>query len=185
MKKFLIVILIVLLLICAFALKRLSHRSETIIANGEVQQTQSFSLPEVVGKKSKSQYTNLSPQQILILKQRKKFIQLLESSFIRLPTISSMRLDKDGSFHHVPSNVLQASAVFGEISESLKENSALTKDAIRFYIACTLNEQIVTSIRAVCARNLKDWAFKERIDVSNVVIPEEIERIAAQIPTRN
>jgi len=80
---------------------------------------------------------------------------------------------------------LQTSEVFGEISDRLKTSPNLIKEALRFYRACALNEQLVTSIRAVCTRNLKDWSKIARIDISKIEIPESIEKIADVIPSRN
>ncbi|MFM8314214.1 MAG: hypothetical protein ACKOA8_08005 [Deltaproteobacteria bacterium] len=142
-------------------------------------------MPELMGAKKIPTRTNLDPEQIARLKELKKFRVYLESSYLRLPSIESLKLSKEGDFHHVPPTVIESSEIFGDIADRLNKNGYLIRDALKFYSACALNEQLVTSVRAVCARNLKDWSSKAKIDISRIEIPETIQKIADVLPGRN
>jgi hypothetical protein len=184
MKKLLFGFLITLLLIGATTLKRKAQRPEVGESSPVKQTVPSLSIPGITRKKNVPNHSQLTPDELNNLRERQSFVSYLETSFSRLPTLSSLKLGKDGDFHHVPPQVIESSEIFGEIADRLKRSPQLIKDGLRFYAACALNEQLVTSIRAVCARNLKDWSKKSRIDTSQVVIPENIERIANVIPSR-
>ena len=138
-----------------------------------------------MGAKKIPTRTNLDPEQIARLKELKKFRVYLESSYLRLPSIESLKLSKEGDFHHVPPTVIESSEIFGDIADRLNKNGYLIRDALKFYSACALNEQLVTSVRAVCARNLKDWSSKAKIDISRIEIPDTIQKIADVLPGRN
>jgi hypothetical protein len=142
-------------------------------------------IPNLMGAKNNDGHRTATPQGPSRNEEIRIFRTYLESSYIQLPSLTSLRLNKEGDFHRVPPSVLQASEVFGEISDRLKTNPKLIREALRFYRACALNEQLVTSIRAVCTRNLKDWSKVAGINISKVDIPESIERIADVIPARN
>lgn len=142
-------------------------------------------IPNLMGVKNKNTARLTTPQAPNSTEEVRVFRNYLENSYIQLPSITSLRLNRDGDFHHVSPSVLQTSEVFGEISDRLKTSPNLIKEALRFYRACALNEQLVTSIRAVCTRNLKDWSKIARIDISKIEIPESIEKIADVIPSRN
>jgi len=184
-QKILIGFTIGLLLVSASFLSQHLRRkdiSETLVTSSE---SSKIIIPGIIGRTKKPVYSNLTPEEQRKFKERQSFLVYLESSYLRLPTISSLKLSKDGDFHHVPINVIESSEVFGEIADKIKTNPSLIKEALRFYGACALNEQVVTSIRAVCARNLKDWARKTNTDISRVILPENIERVSEVLPNRN
>jgi hypothetical protein len=142
-------------------------------------------IPELMGAARTKKGTNLSTAELAGLEENKRFRTYLENSYIQLPLIENIRMTKDGNFHHVPTEVIGSSEIFGEIADRIKANPALTREALRFYSACAVNEQLITSVRAVCTRNLKDWAKIAKIDVSKVEIPDDIIRIADVLPHRN
>jgi hypothetical protein len=139
-------------------------------------------IPELMGSSQPKTGAGVTNAQVQQIEESKKFKSYLESSYIRLPTIASLRLSKDGDFHYVPAEVIQSSEIFGEIAEKLSRNPWLTQEALNFFSVCAGNEQLMTSVRAVCARNLKDWAHRAQIDISKVQIPENISRIADVLP---
>lgn len=142
-------------------------------------------IPDLIGAKKDKSQLHSSPEEIARIREAKQFRNYLQTSYVRLPTIESIRISKDGDLHRVPPEVLESSEIFGNITDKLKANISLTRDALRFYNACAANEQLMTSIRAVCARNLIDWAKIANIDISQVQIPEKILQIANVIPGKN
>lgn len=142
-------------------------------------------IPELMGKRNAPSVNGVNSTELLRTREKEQFRNYLETSYVHLPTIQAISLSKNGDLHRVPQEVLESSEVFGYIAEKLKSNPNLTKDALSFYNACAGNEQLITSIRAVCARNLIDWARKARIDISNAHIPEKILQIAIVLPERN
>lgn len=142
-------------------------------------------IPELMGKKDTSSMVGVNTAEVLRENEKAQFRNYLETSYVRLPTLQAISLSKNGDLHRVPPEVLESSEVFGYIAEKLKSNPSLTRDALSFYNACAANEQLITSIRAVCARNLIDWAKKAQIDISQVHIPEKILQIVVVLPERN
>lgn len=139
-------------------------------------------IPELMGNKRVKKSSQLSSEEFSKVEEKRKFRSYLETSYLHLPSIENLRLSKSGDFHLVPAEVIQSSEIFGEIAERLSANPSLTPEALNFFTACASNQLLVTSVRAVCARNLKDWALRASIDVSKISIPENIERIADFLP---
>ncbi len=182
-KNFILFFILIAALIIGFAFrgqskeKKIGQHSPLALPNKII--------PELMGAvKTKKSY-NTTPEELVRTQEIQRFRNYLETSYVRLPSIETVRLSKEGDFHRVPFEVIESSEIFGEIADKLKSNSTLTKEALKFYSACAINEQLITSIRAVCARNLIDWSKKARIDISRISIPDNIIRIAEVLPIKN
>jgi hypothetical protein len=184
MKKTIISLVLVAVIGTAFFSLRKTQEKNQKLKEAPLAMPNSI-IPELMGAPKSKKEINLSPAQLATLEENKRFRNYLENSYLQLPLIENIRMTKDGNFHHVPTEAIESSEIFGEIADKLKANPSLTRDALRFYSACALNDQLITSVRAVCARNLKDWAKIARIDVSKVEIPDNIVRIADILPHRN
>lgn len=142
-------------------------------------------IPELMGKHTNNYDSNSKTADQQLNYEVEKFRDYLKTSYVRLPNVQSLRLTQNNDVHRIPPEVLESSEVFGYISDKLKSNPTLVKDALSFYNACAANEQFITAIRAVCARNLIDWAKKANIDISRAQIPEKILQIAIVLPERS
>ncbi|MSP19006.1 MAG: hypothetical protein EXR74_05500 [Bdellovibrionales bacterium] len=142
-------------------------------------------IPELMGVPKAKKRLDVSPDMTAKLELAKSFRTYLETTYLRLPSIEKLKLSKNGDLHHVPTEVIESSEIFGDIADKIKNNSTLIMDALKFYSACSLNDQLITSVRAVCARNLQDWAKTANINISRVEIPENILKIADVLPRRN
>ncbi len=142
-------------------------------------------IPELMGVSKVKKRADVPPDITAKLEQAKSFRTYLETAYLRLPSIEKVKISKNGDFHHVPTEVIESSEIFGDITDKIKNNSTLIMDALKFYSACSLNEQLITSVRAVCARNLQDWASTANINISRIEIPENVLKIADVLPRRN
>ena len=93
-------------------------------------------------------------------------------------------LAKNTDFHYAPAEILDGTAAFAAIWDSLKQNPELAPQGLGFYRDCAKDEQAPTAIRAVCLRHMKDLAARTQtgpIDESE--FPELVRRVADKMPS--
>lgn len=97
------------------------------------------------------------------------------------PTQKSIEL-QPGDFHHTPKEVMDASGAMAFAIDAMKADPALIPEGKAFFKKCSLRENIVEQVRAMCLRNLLDWAQStdDKIDLTDY--PSRIVRLANFLP---
>jgi len=91
--------------------------------------------------------------------------------------------DSGRDLHKPPPELVDASTELGAIEDLLDKNPELTKEGLRFYRKCALQEALLSSLRALCLHNLKQRA--ERAGLTKKInwkqFPDKLHRIADRL----
>lgn len=114
-----------------------------------------------------------------IRKFRTRAKEVLEA----LPSVQDIRKSTD-DFHYTPPLLVDRSAELGDIRDALEKDPSLIPVGLDFYRKCARRGDLMDSTRALCLRNLKDWARKSGLspDIAAGEIPENIVRVSDRLP---
>lgn len=85
--------------------------------------------------------------------------------------------------HRPPPELTSAGAELGAIEDLLDKNPHLLREGLRFYRQCALQENILTSLRALCLHNLKVRAKSAGIEsrIRWQIFPSHLHRLADKL----
>ena len=166
----------ILLLVCALGYFFSGNHTQF---NSEAQASEDFQVI-APSKKSKT-VVALNPE---TQADTSDFQHLVNETLASLPNLEQLQNEKDNDFHHAPIELSKAGALLGEISQELINNPRLITQGIQFFKDCAQREEFLSSVRAVCLRDLQEWS-KGRPEENEIVLsdyPADIRRIAANLP---
>lgn len=113
------------------------------------------------------------------------FQKFLKAAFESLPKTEEIKASTDARSHHdTPESIMRAGSTIGAVADQIKKNKANVEAGLKFFKTCAENPEIVSSVRAVCLRNLVDFSsrYRNNVRVSFADYPYDVQRIARHIP---
>lgn len=127
---------------------------------GVPEQAAIFPIPQerIFAKKEASPKIEVTDQDSLSTEEeaKKKFLELAENVFQRLPTEEDLQKLSSDEVHFTPQKILEAGVELGRIAELLEQSPGLASEALLFYKKCTLENRFPVSIRALCYSHWRD-----------------------------
>ena len=89
----------------------------------------------------------------------------------------------DRDHHRPPPELTEAGAELGAIEDLLDKNPSLLREGLRFYKQCALQDEVLTSLRALCLHNLKVRAKSAGIEnrIRWQIFPNPLHRLADKL----
>ncbi|MBS1983902.1 MAG: hypothetical protein JST16_06995 [Bdellovibrionales bacterium] len=106
-----------------------------------------------------------------------EFRSFLKETHAQMPKQSDLRKLTTQQAHHFPAPLEKAGALMGEIAERLEKDPSLTPEAVKFYAGCALDDQLPSSVRALCLANYT----KRDPKAPHLNVPENIKRVAQSL----
>lgn len=98
--------------------------------------------------------------------------------FKTLPRKEEIKKASKDELHHGPPGLARSAQALGDVMSKLKSDPSQIPAGIAFYERCARDNDILTSVRAVCFRNLKHFSK----NVSDSSFPEDVVRISESLP---
>jgi hypothetical protein len=113
---------------------------------------------------------------------RASFIRLTERALNELPRQKQFETLKEKDVHAAPTLLLIKGALLADVAQAVSDNPALSKDAEKFYQKCSLNAEIVLTIRARCLSHFTRLSKESNRHVNYEEYPQEVVRLSSLIP---
>ena len=112
------------------------------------------------------------------------FRMLTLETLLSLPTNEQVSSNQANHPHDVPFELEGAAAKLGAIIEGVQKNTQLRPQAIRFYLKCGANKNILFAVRTLCTRNFVDLssAANKSFDTGLRLIASSVQDAAADLP---
>lgn len=76
----------------------------------------------------------------------------------KLPRREVIAKASEEEIHHGTPGLQEGSAVLGTVLREMTHNEKAIPDGVEFYRRCAKDEDVLTSLRAVCVKRLGEWA---------------------------
>lgn len=112
------------------------------------------------------------------------FAEFSRETLQKLPTVDQVR-SRTSDFHRPPLELSEGAHLIAQVENRLRAEPRLAREGMEFYRKCALEESVLTALRAVCLRSLKDWAKKAKLKelVRKDEYSERLHFIADQLPS--
>lgn len=121
-----------------------------------------------------------APQETLSL-ERKHFIHKTEQLLERLPTVSDFEAQANSGQHTAPALSDELTAELQSVTDLVRNRAELRADGLNFYQACVMQENVQTSLRAVCLTHARRLAQELNRPLKLNSVPPLIEQLANQL----
>lgn len=105
---------------------------------------------------------------------QEQFIDLLEQTEAKLPTISDIKKLPPGALHRTPAPIMQAGKDLGLLKEVLKIHESYERDAIIFYEKCAKTPERPMPVKALCLTNLIEIKKKNGQKINLSTYPADV-----------
>ena len=167
MKKIVFILLIIALIFGAMIMKK------------ENQQ-------EVRNQETKTSLTK--PQELKAEESAEKAISVsikeeLDERLKGLPTMGELKNLSEEEVHHTPAMIREGGAILGKIHTEAEENPERRPDTLEFFKECAEDEDVVTSLRAVCWNKVMTLIPQWQIflPIADAKVSDEVKNLASQL----
>lgn len=105
---------------------------------------------------------------------QEQFIDLLEQTEAKLPTINDIKKLPPGALHRTPAPIMQAGKDLGLLKEVLKVHESYERDAIIFYEKCAKTVERPMPVKALCLTNLIEIKKKNGQKINLSTYPADV-----------
>ena len=100
-----------------------------------------------------------------------------------LPTMGELKNLSEEEVHHTPAMIKEGGAILGKIHAEAEKNPERREDTLNFFKECAEDEDVVTTLRAVCWNKVMTLVSEWQIflPLSDANVSEEVKSLASQL----
>ena len=87
----------------------------------------------------------------------------------KLPTNTQMAPASDGEVHHFPNSLIEFGNRLGWVKAAMEERNDFKEEGIEFYQACAREDDVISSVRALCLTNLLVFQKENKLPQEELV----------------
>lgn len=168
MKKIVFILLIIALVFGAMIMKK--DNQQEVVGNLET---------EISLTKSQELKAEESEEKVISVSIKEELDERLKE----LPTMGELKNLSEEEVHHTPAMIREGGAILGKIHAEAEENPERRPDTLAFFKECAEDEEVVTSLRAVCWNKVMTLIPQWQIflPIADAKVSDEVKNLASQL----
>lgn len=144
--------------------------------------------PQEVTKDQVTETPITKSSEVPVIESEEKLVSLsikeeLAERLKELPTMGELKNLSEEEVHHTPALIREGGAILGKIHAAAETNPERRPDTLIFFKECAEDEEVATSLRAVCWNKvmtlIPEWQIF--LSISDAKVSDEVKNLASQL----